>query len=467
MESNTPTTDTLRTEKVRWNLARYFYTGIDDPQLNTDVEKLIAMYKDFHESHKDKLAETLPQAIRDWAKMGMLESKIGAYIRRMKSLNVSDSVVKAKDAQIDVRTSKEASEYCEFFVIELAALDDAVCERWYKEDEFVRKHKSWIAHIRLFKQHMLSEEVESATTKFEPFGDSAWDNLHEEFMSDFEIEFRGEKKTFEEILDTLNNSPDAVMRAEALALINKTLGGWFGKFAAETLWMLSGSGAVADEERKYAHPMQAQNMSNRVSDEMVLALHNAVRDVASPIMKRFYKLKANLLGLKVLPWSDRNAAMPFSDSTKIPYDEALKTVLAAYEALSPVLAEKVLRMHEEERVDAPAAKGKADGAYCSSIMLSDGIPRSFLLLNYLGSNRDVMTLAHEAGHGVHGELAGEEQGALMFSAPTAYAETASIFGEMTTFNYLKKRLIESGDKKSLLALLMIVIDDSINSVVRQ
>lgn len=466
MDSNTPNTDTLGTEKVRWDLGRYFYTGIGDPQIDRDVETLIAMYKVFNETHKGKLAETLGQAMRDDIQISMHGNKL-AYIGLLLSLNVSDPVVKAKEAEIDTLTSSAYGKYCEFFKIELAALDSAVCERWYEKDELVRKHKSLIEKIRRDKPHMLSEPVEGILTKLNPFGQGAWSELIDEFLADMEFEFGGEKKTFEEMLDTLTNSFDVNERAEALRLINEKLGGWFTKYAAQTLWITAGGNAVDDEERGYAHPMRARNMSNGASDAMVDALHNAVKNIASPYMKRFYRLKAKHLGLETLRWSDRNAPLPFSNSAKIPFDVAMDTVISAYESFSPQLAEKVRMMRDEKRIDAFAMKGKADGAYCNWVVLPGDKPVSFTFLSYLGSSRDVMTLAHEVGHGGHGELAGEAQGTLLCTPPSAYAETASIFGEMTTFNFLKKNLLESGDKKALLAFLMKKLDDSANTTVRQ
>lgn len=457
----------LGTEKVRWNLAKFFYSGIDDPQLDKDVEMLVAMEKDFHAAYKGKLAETLPQAMRALLEMDMLGEKVGSYIELLKSLDVADSKVKTKKAAVEGILSNAAGEYCEFFDIELAALDTEVCEHWHKEDAFVAKHRSWIEQVRRNKPHMLSEPVESALTKRSPFGEEAWTEFFVELVADMEFTINHKKMTLEEALTTLSASPDSDMRAKIMGVINRKLGGYFAKYSAETLWIVAGGDAVEDKERKYAHPMVARNMSNCVSDEMVVALHNAVRDFASPFAKRFYRLKAKHLGLAKLQWSDRNAPMPFADSADIPFDDAMKMVIAAYQSFSPTLAEKVRRMGREKRIDAPVVKRKEDGAFCHWQVFPNGKPLSFTFLNYLGSSRDVMTLAHEVGHGVHGELAGEAQGSLMCSAPTAYAETASIFGEMTTYNFLKAKLLKSGNKELLLALIMKKLDESMNCVVRQ
>jgi oligoendopeptidase F len=213
--------------------------------------------------------------------------------------------------------------------------------------------------------------------------------------------------------------------------------------------------------------MDFRNKANRIPDSVVGVLHNAVTTLGGSLTRRYYKLKARHLGLPLLRWSDRNAPMPFADMTEIPFDEAADIVSASYESFSPTLTALVKTFFADRRIDAPVMKEKRSGAFNSSHVLPGGKAVSYTLMNYLGSNKDVMTLAHELGHGVHGILAGEAQGPLMFHAPIAYCETASVFGEMTTFTFLKDRLVRSGDKNSLLALIMSKIDSTINTVVRQ
>jgi oligoendopeptidase F len=196
-------------------------------------------------------------------------------------------------------------------------------------------------------------------------------------------------------------------------------------------------------------------------------LHHAVTTLGGELSRRYYRLKARHLGLTTLRWSDRNAPMPFADTTVVPFDEAAAIVTSSYESFSPTLTKIVEGFFAERRIDAPVVKEKRHGAFNSSHVLPGGKPVSYTLMNYLGSNKDVMTLAHELGHGVHGILAGEAQGPLMFHAPIAYCETASVFGEMTTFTFLKERLVRAGEKSSLLALIMAKLDSIINTVVRQ
>lgn len=453
-------------EETRWDL-KFLYSGIDDSKLDADVSLLVQKIKDFNAEYKNKLAEKLGKAIADYSEIKMLSDKIQVYIFLEQSRDTGNPVIKAKAAKVDRVLSSAQGEYLAFFDIELVALDDATLEKFYSADAFVAKHRPWIDYQRVFKPHLLSEPVESALMKRAPFGEGAWSEFFDELEADLEFAFKGGKKTLTEILNVLLISKDAAERAEALKVINDGLSGTFAKYSAQNLYMVTGANAVERVERKYAHPMEARNKLNRVSEETVEALHKAVENVAGPLAKRFYKLKAAHLGFKKLKWSDRNAPLPFADTSVIPFEEATKTVLAAYESFSPTLAGLVREFISQSRIDAPAVKGKRGGAYNSSMVLPGGVPASFTFLNYLGSNRDVMTLAHELGHGVHGILAGAAQGALMAHPPIAYCETASVFGEMTTFNFLKARLAAQGDKKLQLALVMEKIGEILNTAIRQ
>ncbi len=265
----------------------------------------------------------------------------------------------------------------------------------------------------------------------------------------------------------MNDDPNRIRRRRALKVLNDGLGGSFAKYAAQTLWQTAGSSTLENKERGYKHPMQGRNMSNRIPDEVVEALHEAVTEVAGPLARRWYRLKAKLLGVKRLAWSDRNAHLPFEDKSLVPFEVAQhEIVLPAYRSFSPTLAALIEEMVEKKRIDAPAGPNRESGAYCYSTVLPDGASVSFNFLNYKGSKRDVMTIAHEEGHAVHGLLAGAAQGILQQHAPMAYAETASVFGEMTTFEFLRARMPKD-DPKASLALVAGKIDDMLNTVVRQ
>lgn len=454
------------TEEVRWDLST-MYSSLDDLQIDIDIKNLTEMVKAFNIVHKGKLAKTLSQAILDYTEIVMLTAKIEDYLFLLQSTDVGNAAVKAKIAQTERTLSDVQGEYLAFFKLELVALNDKVLKRLYASDSIAARHKPWIEQARVFKSHVLSESVESALAKRSPFGSGAWSEFFDELSSDLRFSYRGEEKSLTEMLHIISESKDIEERAEATRIVNAGFNGSYAKYSAQTLYMVAGLGAVENKERGYKHPMDSRNKSNRIPDSVVEVLHNLVKEVAAPLARRFYRLKAAHLGIPLLKWSDRNALMPFSDTTIVPFDEAMTLVIKAYESFSPTLAKIVRKFIDEKRIDAPATKTKRGGAFNDSMVLPGGKPQAFTLLNYLGSNQDVMTLAHELGHGVHGILAGEAQGALMFHAPTAYAETASVFGEMITFNFLKNRLAAAGDEKLLLALIMSKINAIVNTVVRQ
>jgi len=452
--------------KVRWDLSD-LYSEITDPGLDADLARLTAMAKLFSLTYKGNLEHLLDAAIRDYLDIEMLSGKISSYLFLRETTDLTNAAIKAKHAAFQRELSAVRGEHLTFFELELVQLSDETLKKFYELHPVVAKHRPWIEHIRTFKRHFLSEPVEAALTKRSPFDSSAWADFFDEVEADLTFTFRGAPKNLTEVLHLLSESKDSAERADALRCVNDGLGGAFAKYSAQTLYMVAGLKAVEDKDRGYAHPMDLRNKSNRIPDSVVDVLHKSVTTIAGPLTRRYYQLKARHLGLPLLRWSDRNAPMPFADTSRIAFDEAAKIVTTSYESFSPTLTTIVKSFFTDRRIDAPVAKEKRSGAFNSSHVLPGGKPVSYTLLNYLGSNRDVMTLAHELGHGVHGILAGGAQGPLMYHAPIAYCETASVFGEMTTFTFLKERLIRLGDKNSLLALIMEKLDSTINTVVRQ
>jgi oligoendopeptidase F len=451
---------------VRWDLTS-LYASVNDPQMDRDIAEFTKKARQFSSDYRGMLAAKLGAAISDFSELDMLGGKIMIYLSLLQSLDVTNEAVKAKFAAAQQVMSVVQGEYLTFFELELVALDDLTLEKWFASDAVVQRHRPWIEHQRIFKPHFLSEPVEAALTKRAPFGPSSWDEFFDECEADLRFDHRSEKKTLTEMLDILTNSKDADLRAEVQKTINDGLGGYFAKYSAQTLYVTAGKGAVERKERHHNNPMEPRNKENRIPDEVVDALHTAVKNLAGPLARRYYRLKAELLGMKTLRWSDRNAPLPFADTTVVPYGKAISTVLSAYESFSPTLSGIVQDFIASNRIDVPATTGKRGGAFNCSFVLPGNRPQSFTFLNYLGSNHDVMTLAHELGHGVHGILAGGAQGPLMFHPPIAYCETASVFGEMTTFTFLRKQLAEAGDNAALLALITRKIEGMLNTVVRQ
>ncbi len=459
--SKTPSTGA---EDVRWDLSD-LYADLDDPRLDADLEQLVAEAAAFEQAHRGTLAQTLGQALEARARMDERATKLYLYLHLRRTTDAANARVQQKLGTVFERWSVAEADHLNFFDHELVAIDDETYAAILARDEVARRHQSLLDHLRANRRYLLSEPVERALTLRSPFGAGEWGDYVEEVESQLRFSLEGESLTLPEVLHVISNDRDRERRAAALAAFSQGMKEQrFDVLMARTLNVTLGAKAVEDKERGYAAPMSARNIGNRVDDATVEALHEAVADVGAAQAQRYYRLLSAHLGIRPLRWSDRNAPLPFADERVIPWQECVDTVLAAYGSFSPTLQGLVRTMLDRRWVDAPPYPGKTGGAYNFSVLLPGGETRSYNFLNYLGSPRDVMTVAHELGHGVHGMLAARAQGVLMYQAPMAYAETASIFGEMTTFRYLLER---AGSDQERLALLMDKCADHMNTVVRQ
>ena len=455
---------TTGAENVRWDLDD-LYSGLDDPQLDKDLEALVALAEKFSQAHAGKLGDTLGDALAAKAEMGSLATKLMLYLHLRKSTNATDPKIQQKLALVFERWAAAEGNHLNFFEHELVAIDDAEYDAALARDSNAGRHKPLLDHIRANRQYLLDENVERALTLRGPFGPSEWGDYIDELEAELRFKFDDREQTLPEILHVISNDADSDRRAAALEVFSKGMTEQrFDKVMARTLNVTLGDKSVDDSERGFASPMSSRNIGNQVDDATVEALHEAVADVGAEQCRRYYALASKHLGISPMRWSDRNAPMPFADTRTIPWDECIETVLSAYGSFSPKLRDLVSKMFERKWVDAPPYEGKTGGAFNFSVLLPSGEARAYNFLNYLGSTRDVMTVAHEVGHGAHGMLAAEAQGGLMFRAPMAYAETASIFGEMTTFKYL---LSQAETDEQRLTLLMGKCSDHVNTVVRQ
>ncbi|MGZ0189758.1 MAG: M3 family metallopeptidase, partial [Alphaproteobacteria bacterium] len=289
-------------------------------------------------------------------------------------------------------------------------------------------------------------------------GRGAWNRLFDETMAELRFDVDGKALTNAEVLNMLS-STDRAERKAAGEAVGKTLGD-NGRLFAQITNTLAKDKAVEDKWRNYAKPISSRNLANQVEDEVVEALVDAVREAYPALSHRYYKLKAKWFGQDHLDYFDRNAPLPDSDDRTISWQEAETTVLDAYAAFSPELADVARPFFEKPWIDAPARAGKSPGAFAHPTVPS---AHPYLLVNYQGKTRDVMTLAHELGHGVHQRLAAG-QGHFLAQTPLTLAETASVFGEMLTF---QKLLAETTDAKSRRTLLASKTEDMLNTVVRQ
>ena len=451
-------------EDVHWDLSD-LYEDIDDPAIDRDLKWVCERAAQFSEVFRGALTEKLGEALAKQAELNSLVEKIYIYLFLRKSTDATNANIERRIAQVSETWSRAEADHLNFFEHELVAISDEVYADILQKDENARRHQSLLDHLRANRQYLLSEPVERALVLRGPFGSSEWSDYVDESEAELRFSYRGESKTLPEILHVIGQDSDRVCRAEALASLSTGLSEQrFDKLMARALNAVMGEKAVEDRERGYKEPMSARNIGNKIDDDTVAALHTAVAGNGAAQARRYYRLLAAHLKVDKLKWSDRNAPLPFADNQTVPWGECVDTVLAAYGSFSTTLRDLVARMIDRKWVDAPPYSGKTGGAFNYSVLLPSGEARAYNFLNYLGSSRDVMTTAHELGHGVHGILAAEAQGPLMFRAPMAYAETASIFGEMTTFRYLLDRA--STDEQRL-ALLMSKASDHVNTVVRQ
>ncbi len=460
----TEQTPSTGADEVRWDLSD-LYADLDDPQLDADLAQLVSMAEAFSERFKGKLDTALGDALKSQASMTCLAEKLMVYLFLRRSTDATNPKIQQKLGIVQETWSRTEANHLNFFDHELVAMPEETYTALLQSDAEVKRHRPMLDDIRINGKYLLEENVERALTLRGPFGPSEWSDYIDEWEAELRFEFQDQSMMLPEILHVLSNHPDGDVRAEALGAFSEGLTGQkFDRLMARTLNVVIGSKAVEDLERGYATPMSARNLGNKIDDTTVEALHDVVAETGAKQARRYYNLLRKHLGRDTLRWSDRNAKLPFADNRVVPWAECMDTVQSAYGSFSPTLRDLVSTMVERKWVDAPPYPGKTGGAFNFAVCLPGNEARAYNFLNYLGSTRDVMTVAHEAGHGVHGMLAANAQGPLMFRAPMAYAETASIFGEMTTFKYLLERA-ETDEQR--LVMLMDKCADHINTVVRQ
>tara|TARA_R110000868_G_scaffold189695_2_gene433027 strand:+ start:72351 stop:74168 length:1818 start_codon:yes stop_codon:yes gene_type:complete len=451
-------------ENARWDLST-LYQDLNDPQIDADLKTLVSMIQDFS-NFKGKLATKLGDAITADCQITNLHNKLEYFMFLSNSTDVTNEEIKQRMSQVGESVSKESAIHMNFFEHEVILLDEKVYQKLLSTDKVVKHHKPMLDDMRENAKHLLSEDVEQALSMRSPFGSSEWDDFCDEMEAELKFNISGKEVTLTEALNILSEDKNEAVRLEALKAINTGLSEQnFTKFRARALNIVMGAKAVNDDQRGYDLPISARNKGSKVDDATVTALHDAVRTKGAEECQRFYKLKFALMKAEgAQPWSNRNAPLPFASNSIISWDETKKTVIDAYQSFSPTLAKLVNTIFDNNWVDAPAVKGKQGGAFNASGTFPGGEIRSYNFLNHQGSVRDVMTAAHELGHGVHGMLAAEAQGSLMWHAPMVYAETASIFGEMVTFTHMLSKITDDQEK---LVLLIGKSDDFMNTVVRQ
>ncbi len=442
-----------------WNLAD-LYASPEDPKFAGDMKRGEELARAFAEKYRGRLAslsgEDLAAALKDYEALSDLLGRIGSYAQLYYVGDTTDSQRGKFYGDVSAKLT-EISTLLLFFELELNRIDDAALEQAMKVPALAH-YRPWIENLRMEKPYQLDDKLEELFLEKSQTSSSAFNRLFDETMAGLRFEVDGEMLSLEPTLN-LMQSPDEAKRRKGSEALAKTFGANIKLFTLITN-TLAKDKDISDRWRGFKDISDARHLSNRVEPEVVAALVESVRRNYAQISHRYYRMKAKWLGKDKLMHWDRNAPLPAEDTREVPWADAQEMVLSAYGQFAPEMASIAKDFFDKRWIDAPSRPGKAPGAFAHPTVPS---AHPYVLLNYLGKTRDVMTLAHELGHGVHQVLAAK-QGALMASTPLTLAETASVFGEMLTFQAMLAKTTDPAKRKILLASK---VEDMINTVVRQ
>jgi oligoendopeptidase F len=447
-----------------WNLTD-LYSGIDAPEVARDLQKMDADCVAFETDYKGKLAEHtaregggkwLAEAVRRYEAIDDLAGRLGSFAGLVHAGDSVDPAISKFYGDVMERLTA-ASTHLLFFALELNRVDDEVIERAMQAPE-LGHYRPWIEDLRKDKPYQLEDRVEQLFHEKSQSGYAAWNRLFDQTISGLRFKVGGKELAIEPTLNLLQDRAPEKRKAAGQALA-KTFKDNERTFALVTN-TLAKDKEISDRWRGFQDVADSRHLNNRVEREVVDALVGSVRSAYPKLSHRYYALKAGWFGKKKLPHWDRNAPLPFAATGTIAWPEAQNMVLTAYRGFSPEMARIAERFFTDRWIDAPVRPGKAPGAFSHPTTPS---AHPYVLMNYQGKPRDVMTLAHELGHGVHQVLAARN-GPLMAPTPLTLAETASVFGEMLTF---KRLLSQTRNAKQRQALLAGKVEDMINTVVRQ
>ncbi len=443
-----------------WNLTD-LYPSEDSPELARDMEWLETACAEFANDYEGKLAgldaDGLLAAVQRYEQIDVIAGRIMSFagLRYYQITTDSDRAKFMADAQDKITAYTTP---LVFYGLEFNRLDDDHLAAMLNANADLARYKPVFDRMRAMKPHQLSDELEKFLHDQSTVGSAAWNRLFDETMAGLEIEVDAETMNLEATLNLLTEQDRSKREAATHALADVFQDNI--KIFARVHNTLAKEKEIEDRWRKMPSPQAGRHLSNHVEAEVVEALRNAVVAAYPRLSHRYYALKAKWLGLERMETWDRNAPLPMENTRTVDWAEAEKTVMDAYADFDPEMAEIAKPFFTDGWIDAGVKPGKAPGAFAHPTVTT---VHPYVMLNYLGKPRDVMTLAHELGHGVHQVLAAE-QGELLSSTPLTLAETASVFGEMLTF---RKLLDGAKTKEERKVLLAGKVEDMINTVVRQ
>ncbi|MEP9399434.1 M3 family oligoendopeptidase [Mesorhizobium sp. KR2-14] len=447
-----------------WDLSD-LYASMDAPELKRDLAKAAEDAVAFETRWKGTLAAEaqkgsegkLGEALRSYEAIEELIGRIASFAGLVYAGDTSDPQRAKLYGDVQEKMT-DASAHLLFFALELNLIDDAQLLAALDSDPAFGHYRPWVLDLRKDKPYQLEDRIEQLFHEKSITGRGAWNRLFDETMTDLRFDIDGEQMTLEPTLNRLQDA-DGEVRRKASEALAKTFKENLRTFTLITN-TLAKDKEISDRWRGFQDIADSRHLANRVERSVVDALASAVREAYPRLSHRYYSMKARWLGMETMNHWDRNAPLPETPQATIGWDQAKDTVLSAYGRFSPQMADIARTFFDRRWIDAPVRPGKAPGAFAHPTVPS---AHPYVLLNYLGKPRDVMTLAHELGHGVHQVLAAG-QGALMAATPLTLAETASVFGEMLTFRSL---LDQTTDKRERKAMLAQKVEDMINTVVRQ
>lgn len=442
-----------------WDLSD-LYKNQDDPALAKDLKWLADETKNFQQQYNGKLsaldAKQMLAAVKQYEHISDVSGRIASF----SYLTYATDMQNEATAIFFQNTSEKLTEFSTallFFSLQINQLEEAHLEKILQHKE-LESYRPWFRDLRVWKKYQLSDKEEEILTQTSITSSQAWNRLFDETSTDLRFPFKDKILTCSEILHKLSE-PEAEDRMLAGQSLGKVLGENIKLFTLITN-VLAKDKQISDSLRKFPKPISSRNTANYVEDEVVEALINTVKSAYPKLSHRYYKLKASWFGKKQLDYWDRNAPIPGKVTRVFSWQEAVDIVLAAYGNFSPKLREVAENFFKNNWIDVPPKVGKRDGAFAHPTVPS---VHPYLMLNYFGKTRDVMTLAHELGHGVH-QVLSASQGPLMCDTPLTLAETASVFGEQLTFRYL---LNQEADAKTRKFMIAAKVEDMLNTVVRQ
>ncbi len=442
-----------------WDL-KDLYAGMDDSALAADLASARKDAATLAVGWQGKLATAsgaeLAMVIAEYERIFESLGKVQSHAQLLFAANTIDAAI-AKHHQSVREAGAEVNAKLLFVELEIAVMDDAHVAVLMQTRECVR-WRPWLRRVRAMAPHQLSADMERMLAERAPAGRGAWVRLFDETAAAMKFAFQGTEVTEAEILDKLSN-PDATIRKEAGQSLSATLKA-NDRLLSLILNTIAKDKEVEDRWRGFARPVSSRNLANDVDDEVVDALVSAVSSRNADLSHRYYAMKAGWMDVDQLDWWDRNAPLPGDDDRKFSWPEAERIVLDAFTGFDPDMAATAQPFFERNWIDAAPRPGKSSGAFSHPVTPS---AHPYILMNFAGKSRDVMTLAHEMGHGVHQCLAAAN-GYLMADTPLTLAETASVFAEMLAF----RQLVDSAEEaKTRRILLAGKVEDMLNTVVRQ